>query len=81
MKEVIFPAFRAILSIVHAQKISLGEGICGKMTKSTLWNWELGLKDSVKTANSVTLHMIISYGLWRWALRIWLVLPYGQFCK
>ena len=28
------------------------------MTKSTLWSWELGLKDPVKTENSMTLHMI-----------------------
>lgn len=36
------------------------------MTKSTLWNWGLGLKDSVKTANSVTLHMIIKL----WSLEV-----------
>ena len=28
------------------------------MTKSTLWSWELGLKDPVKTENSMTPHMI-----------------------
>lgn len=48
------------------RKSILSEGICGKMTKSTLWNWGLGLKDSVKTANSVTLHMIIKL----WSLEV-----------
>lgn len=36
------------------------------MTKSTLWNWELGLKDPVKTANSMTLHMITKL----WSLEV-----------
>lgn len=47
-------------------KSILSEGTCGKMTKSTLWNWELGLKDPVKTANSMTLHMITKL----WSLEV-----------